>query len=105
MGHLSALLLVVVTSVAQCEAYYYPYYPVSSYDPRILSPYPAPVMSSLMKTTEAEVVTPNPLLKRAIYQGRKLWDCNQLEQLINKAEISRDHRDQLIGPFWMPFFK
>ena len=105
MGHLSSLLLVVVTSVTHCDAYYYPYYPVSSYDPRILSPYPAPVMSSLMKTTKAEVVTPNPLLERAIYQGRKLWDCNQLEQLINKAEISRDHRDQLIGPFWMPFFK
>ena len=104
MGHLSALLLVVI-GVAHCDAYYYPYYPGPSYGPRILSPYPAPIMSSLLRTTEAEAVTPNPLLERAIYQGRRLWECNQLEKLINKAELSRDHRDQLIGPFWMPVFK
>ena len=104
MGHLSALLLVVI-GVAHCDAYYYPYYPGPSYGPRILSPYPAPVMASLLRTTEAEAVTPNPLLERAIYQGRRLWECNQLEKLINKAELSRDHRDQLIGPFWMPVFK
>ena len=104
MGHLSALLLVVI-GVAHCDAYYYPYYPGPGYGPRILSPYPAPIMSSLLRTTEAEAVTPNPLLERAIYQGRRLWECNQLEKLINKAELSRDHRDQLIGPFWMPVFK
>ena len=59
------------------------------YGPRIFSPYP--VMPSQLKTTEKkdqEEVTPNPLLDRAIYQGRGHWECNELELLINKAEFS-----------------
>ena len=98
-GHLRALLLVVI-GVAHSTAYY-PYYPViPGPDPRIFSPYP--VMSGPLRTTEAEeAVTPNPLLERAIYQGRGHWDCNKLETLINKAELSVD-RDTPLGPFYGP---
>ena len=81
-----ALLLVVIV-VAKCDAFlsYYPMLAAPQYGPRVFSPYP--VLTSLMKTREDQAVTPNPLLDGAIYQGRRLWDCNELELLINKAEL------------------
>ena len=92
MVDFKALLLVVI-GVANSDAFlpYYPVIPASNYGPRVFSPYP--LMSGLLKTTkekekEEEEVTPNPLLERAIYQGRGIWDCNELELLINKAELS-----------------
>ena len=92
MVHFRALLL-LVTGLATCDAFlpYYPVIPASHYVPSIFSPYP--VMPSQLRTTEKEeegeeVVTPNPLLNRAIYQGRGHWDCNELELLINKAKLS-----------------
>ena len=93
MVDFKALLLVVIV-VANSDAFlpYYPVIPASHYGPRVFSPYP--LMSGLLKTTkelekeEEEEVTPNPLLERAIYQGRGIWDCNELELLINKAELS-----------------
>ena len=82
------VLLLVIIGVANCNAFL-SYYPVLAagphYGPRIFSPYP--IMPSLMKTREEQAVTPNPLLDGAIYQGRRLWDCNELELLINKAEL------------------
>ena len=89
-----ALLLVVIV-VAKCDAFlsYYPMLAAPQYGPRVFSPYP--VLTSLVNTREDQAVTPNPLLDRAIYQGRRHWDCNELELLINKAELSittiRDH--------------
>ena len=89
--NLRALSLVVI-GIANCDAFlhYYPVLPASQYyGPRIFSPYP--MMPSQLKTTkeeeQEEEVTPNPLLDRAIYQGRGHWECNELELLINKAEF------------------
>ena len=97
--HFRALLLVVI-GITNCDAFlhYYPVSPTSEYyGPRIFSPYP--VMPSQLKTTEKkdqEEVTPNPLLDRAIYQGRGHWECNELELLINKAEFSTPEITDLV---------